>query len=184
MKLNHLGTINPDGSITLHDKNIKYREAMSGEYRRIRQTGEQQVYLASLGYQSTPSSFISAIGVFNDNLRIRFHNSSVYEYYGFADRFDSMMRSISKGQYFNKHIRPTKRYAKISNIEFPSGTPTNPMADMSDKELFQRLEIDYIEKITKMLGNKKLDYDLVENNGIKYHKFIIGGMEIFRPISL
>ena len=181
--LDHLGTVNPDGSITLHDENIKFREAMKGHYQRIRPTPKQKMFLAKNGFQWVNSSFISGIGVFDNDLRIRFHNGSLYEYYGYGYIYDGMMRSLSKGQFFNKNIRPTKRYAKIGKLDFPQGTPSNPLENMTDEEIFKKIEVEYIENIVKMLAGSKLKYETVVKEGIKYHHYLIDGVNIYRPIS-
>ena len=178
--LTALGTLRPDGSILLDNTNIAYREAMTGDYKRIRQTVEQNTELGRLGYVTVNSSFISAIGVFGDNLRIRFHNGSVYEYYGFANRFDAMMRALSKGQYFNREIRPTKNFAKLGNIDFSGG---NVMA-LEDNEVFTQIETqDFARMIMLLQGSKILVTDLIIN-GVEHQKFDINGFIFYRPTQV
>ena len=178
-----IGVVMADGSILLHDENIKYREEMTAHYQRIAQSPDQKDQLDKWGYQAVNSSFISGVGVFGDNLRIRFHNASVYEYYGFADRFDKMLMANSKGQFFNYYIRPTKRYKYIGKLEFPSGVPNVPQAKLSDEQMFQVLEFKYLNDLVKQLNGQEIKYEEVQINGIPYHKYVIDKIQILRPIS-
>ena len=178
--LSVLGTLRPDGSILLDNTNIAFREAMTGDYNRIRQTVDQKFELGELGYVVVDSSFISAVGVFGDNLRIRFHNGSVYEYYGFANRFDAMMRALSKGQYFNRNIRPTKNFAKLGNIDFSGG---NVMA-LEDNEVFTQIETQDFARVVMMLQGKEMIVTNLIINGIEHQKFDINGFIFYRPTQV
>lgn len=177
--LSVLGTIQPDGSVLIDNTNIAYREAMSGNYEQIRQTAEQKFQLANWGFTQTNSSFISGVGVFGDDLRIRFHNGSVYAYYGFADYFDNIMKSLSKGQYFNKNIRPTKKYAKIGNLDFTGG---NTKIE-TDNEVFEGLKKQQTAKMLMMLQGAKISTEQVVISGVGYDKIIINNIIYYRPIK-
>lgn len=176
-----LGTVLENGSILLHDENINYRDAMSGKYQRIRQNVRQRDYLGSIGFQAVDSSFISGIMQSDDDLVIRFHNNSVYEYYGFAKHFDNMMKASSKGQYFNRMIRPTRYYKKIDDITFPANLKPSVL-EITDDELFKALDIDYIKKLAFDLVGAELYAQEVFKNGIKYMEYRIDNMYIYRPL--
>ena len=173
-----LGTVQPDGSILLSNNNINFREQMSGNYERVRQTPEQNFQLDKWGYTQVQSSFISGIGQFGDDLRIRFHNGSVYEYYNMASKFDAIMRANSKGQYFNRHIRPTKNYAKIDNLDFERGNTKN----LSDTQVFDMLETQTMANMLKMLGGLNMVVKTVKIEGIEHYKLTIGDLIMYRPI--
>lgn len=176
--LSFLGTVRADGSVLLSNDNINYRQEMTGDYERIRQSSDVNYELSLLGYQAVTSSVISAIGVFGDNLQIRFHNGSVYEYYGFADRFAPMMRALSKGQYFNRNIRPTKNYAKLGNIDFTSGNASQE----TDRQLFDKAETQTVAGIVKTLQGRVLHAVEVKIKGIEYIKYQIDDLIFYRPL--
>lgn len=176
--LSILGSVNTDGSILLSNQNIIFREEMTGDYERIRQTPDQRYELSKLGYQAVNSSFISGVGVFGRDLRIRFHNGSVYEYYGFANHFDGIMKANSKGQYFNRHIRPTRKYAKIGNIDFGGGNGKL----LSDEALFDSLELQTLGEMLKTLGGKTMFTSLINVQGIEYVRYSIDDIIFYRPL--
>lgn len=175
--LSALGTIRADGSILIDNTNVAYREAMTGDYKRVRQTSDVRYELGKLGYTSVLSSFISAVGVFGDNIRIRFHNGSVYEYYGFADKFDAMMRSSSKGQYFIKNIRPTKKYSKIASIDI------TPSTVMEDNVMFDAMETQSMARTVSQLQGSVIYTKIIKINGIEHIMFNIDGLIYYRPTS-
>ena len=178
-----LGVILPDGSIELTNTNVKYREVMSGDYRRIRQTPRQIMYLERNNLQWVNSSFISAIGVKDNNLVIRFHNSSQYIYYGYANHYDRMLAANSKGQYFNRNIRKTKRYEKIESLPFPESELTpRPIEKLTDEMLFKALDFDYIKKISPELVGETIFIDNIIRDGINFQHILIGDLDIFRPV--
>lgn len=168
----NLGTIQSDGSILLHDENIQYREAMTGRYRRIRQTGRQSVWLDQQGFTTVSSSFISAVGVKESDLYIRFHNSSVYVYYGFANHFDKIMEANSKGQYFNRAIRPTRRYQKTDSMPFPPNLGEAPMT-MTDEEMFKAIDVDYIKKVAQNLTGANIQMRTFVEKGLTFTEYHI-----------
>ncbi len=185
MNLEHLGELQEDGSILLYDKNIKYRESMTGYYRRIRQSPIQKSYLGSLGYTTVDSSFISAVMKDEeDNLIIRFHNASLYEYYGFGDELERILFANSKGQYFNRHIRPTKLYARIGALPFPEKYDIDiPQMKWSDEELFNKLELDYLSKLLKEQKGSKLKIEKRVINGVEFNEFSVNDITFYRPVS-
>lgn len=169
-----------NGSILLDDRNIKYREQMTGRYQRVRQNTRQRIYLGSQGYTVINSSFISAASVVDNDLFIRFHNNSVYQYFGFANHFDNLMKANSKGQYFNRRIRPTHKYVKLSDMPFPKGTDPSPL-EMTDEALFTTLDLDYIKKIAQRLNGAEIHAHDVMLNGIEYTQYRIDDLVLLRP---
>lgn len=184
LDLSHLGELQADGSILLFDKNIKYREAMTGYYRRIRQSNEQKSFLGSKGYTVVTSSVISAVRESDDNLYIRFHNSSVYVYYGFGGMLSSVLAANSKGQFFNKNIRPTMMYDKLESLPLPKEYALDlPQAKASDEEMFDKLEVDYLSKLLKTVESAKLKMNKKVIKGVEFYEFDVKGITFYRPIS-
>lgn len=184
INLEHLGELQEDGSILLFDKHIKYREKMTGYYRRIRQSPKQKSFLGGLGYTSVESSFISAVMVQEENLIIRFHNGSLYEYYGFADEFERILLANSKGQYFNRNIRPTELYARIGSLPFPEKYEIDiPQKNWTDEELFDKLEVDYLAKLLKEQKGSKLKMSKRTINGVEFNEFSVNDITFYRPVS-
>lgn len=168
-----LGTIQADGSILLYDENIKFREQMTDHYRRIRQTTRQSVWLGEKGYTTIVSSFISAASVKDDDLYIRFHNGSLYVYYGFAKEFDNLMKANSKGQYFHRRIRPTMNYKKLGDMPFPTNIADKPMLEMSDEAMFKALDVDYIKKVAQRLTGAVVSTETYIDKGITMIRYEI-----------
>lgn len=178
MDLSHLGEVQKDGSIILHDRNIKFRNQMSGEYPRIRQTAKQKNFLAKNGLQHILSSFISAAGTNDNKLYIRFHNDSLYEYPNQAHKFDDLMKSNSKGQYFNKNIRPTKNYKKLASLPFPDGGGLT----ISDNELFEQIDVKVLTNLVKDLQGSRLVINEVLKGGIAFNRVQINDLVYFIPL--
>ena len=176
--LSALGTLQSDGSILLSNSNINFRESMTGDYERVRQAPDTRYQLSLLGYQPTDSSVISAVGVFGDDLRIRFHNGSVYEYYGFANHFDRIMRANSKGQYFNRNIRHTKRYSKIGSIDIPSGNASQ----LTDEQTFNKVETQTMMNMLSQLGGRTLRVSEIILQGVSLVKYQIDDIVFYRPL--
>lgn len=184
INLAHLGEVQEDGSILLYDKNIKYREAMTGYYRRVRQSPAQKSFLGEQGFTAVTSSFISAVMIDDIDLIIRFHNGSVYRYFGFADEMDGMLFANSKGQYFNKNIRPTQAYERTGELMFPQKIELDiPQTRATDGELFEQLEVDYLQKLLRETKSGKLKMEKRTVNGIELWKFDVNGITFYRPVS-
>lgn len=87
------------------------------DYRRYRHSSDETAYLASRGLQHVLSSNVSAVGIIDDDLIIRFHNGSLYLYEGMASSFESIMRSNSKGRWVWQHLRRARvPYRKIGTM--------------------------------------------------------------------
>lgn len=176
-----IGTIQQDGTLLLHDKNIKYRDAMTGHYQRIRNTTKQRVWLSENGFTPITSSFISGAGVKDDDLYIRFHNASVYVYYGLAKYYDNLLLSNSKGQYFHRAIRPTLRYKKLSNMPFPNTVEPSPLEFMEDEQLFDVIDFDYIKRLTSQMTGATLYAKDILIDGIEFTQYTVNELVILRP---
>lgn len=127
-----LGELRPDGSIRLHDKNR--------DYRRIRQTPQDVMYLHTLGFVEIMSSNVSAAKVDGEDLLIRFHNSAVYRYPGKGYLFKELMNSNSKGRFVHRRLRATgARFTKEGQITTPSGRQSKE----SIEQVEERMEQDF-----------------------------------------
>lgn len=127
------GDVTPKG-VLLHDRNIQFREDMAeSAQRRYRHTADDKLWLARQGFRAVNSSNVSALGVFGDDLYIRFLNSAVYRYPKNAELFDVIMRSISKGRAVWRHIRRAGvPYERVGDIPIPEKIET--------KDLFNQVE--------------------------------------------
>lgn len=95
--------------VLLEDKNR--------DYRRYRPSAEEKVYLSERGLRWVLSSNVSAAGTQGNSLIIRFHNGSVYEYPGQADRIDDLFNSNSKGRWVWRELRRKKvPYRRIGTV--------------------------------------------------------------------
>lgn len=133
LDLQRLGTVRYDGSIQLEDLNRKYK--------RIRQSARDVLYLDQLGFVETMSSNVSAIMRDGEDLLIRFHNDSVYRYFGQGYHFDSMLKSSSKGNYVWVHFRWKQiPFLQEQSIVLPSGVQHS---NLTYEEIGQRFADDY-----------------------------------------
>lgn len=111
----------------LQDKNRKYRRYGYGSGEKIK--------LANYGLQWVLSSNVSAIGVAGDDLIVRFHNGSLYQYDGKGDEYQKMLSSNSKGHWVWAKLRkPKVPYKKIGSL---------PLADdelATDEEVFRLVD--------------------------------------------
>lgn len=92
---------------------------LNREYKRLRPNVSEKIQLANNGLQWVLSSNVSAIGVNDNDLIIRFHNGSMYAYPNQAKLFDKMLASNSKGHFvWVKLRRPKVAYQKIGSLPF------------------------------------------------------------------
>jgi hypothetical protein len=170
-----IGEVREDGSILLYDENIDFRKDFTTP-RRVRQTAAQKQKLAEMGLQYVTSSFISAIGVSDSDLVIRFLNGSYYRYFGFADRYEPMLKANSKGRYFWRNIRSTKNYVREGSISFDSDMT------IDDTQLFKEMSKEFNQVVLQMikLGVTKVVYD--EATQREYLKVSYKGETIFLNI--
>lgn len=174
MRVTEIGEVREDGSILLYDENIKGRKGLP---RRIRPSAVQKQKLAENGLQWVLSSFISAIGEDGSDLIMRFWNGSLYRYYGFGKHFEPMVGAPSKGRYFWKHIRGTKRYERVGEL---------PLANdlkMEDTELFKAMADEYNKVVMEMArkGITEVIFDKQSNR--EFLKISYNGETIYLLIS-
>jgi hypothetical protein len=115
------------------------------KYRRYRPNPSEKVQLANNGLQWVLSSNVSALGINDDDLIIRFHNGSLYQYEGQAKHFKPMLSSNSKGSYVWIHLRRKKvPYKKIGAL------PLNEDVETSDDDIFNLIDMEGLAFLTKL----------------------------------
>jgi hypothetical protein len=115
------------------------------EYRRFRPSPAEKVQLANNGLQWVLSSNVSAIGINDNDLIIRFHNGSMYEYPNQAELFKPMMASNSKGHFvWVKLRRPRVPYRKIGAL------PLMDDVEATDEDIFTLIDTEGLAFLTKL----------------------------------
>lgn len=129
-------------------------------YRRLRPNPAEKIQLANAGLQWVLSSNVSGIGVNDNDLIIRFHNGSIYEYPNQAKLFEPMMNSNSKGGFVWARLRrPRVAYRKIGALPFKDDD------QVTDDEVFALVDregLALLARLTQMglyvpNGNTPLD---------------------------
>jgi len=175
-RVTSIGELRDDGSILLYDDNVKFRQDFTTP-RRIRPSTQQKLKMDEWGLQWVTSSFISGIGRQDNDLYIRFWNGSYYVYYGFGSHYERMLKSNSKGRYFWRNIRKTKRYDKIGTLPFPDDSQA------SDEELFQALA-NQQNQIVKMMYEKGVSSVVLDpRTQNEFLKIVYRGETIFLAIN-
>lgn len=132
MDFKRLGDIKPDGSIRLIDNNR--------DYRRIKQSARDVLYLEQLGFTEVMSSNVSAVMRESDDLLIRFHNGGIYRYFKQGYLFDDIMRSNSKGRWTWQNLRwkqvPFRYEGKIL-------TPSGYQSTLTYEQIGEQLSSEY-----------------------------------------
>lgn len=104
------------------------------DYQRIVPSGETRQKLRDRGFTWVFSSNVSAVREYNGNLYIRFHNGSLYKYFGKADLLEPMLNSSSKGRYvWDELRRKNVPYEKVGQMSFKDDV------DVSDEAIMQPL---------------------------------------------
>ena len=151
--------------ILLQDKNR--------DYRRYDHTGIERFQLAKAGFQAVQSSNVSAVGVSGDDLMIRFHNGSVYRYFGMADSLMSILSSNSKGKWVWRFLRRAGvPYELVGVLELPDDLT------VTDQELFELDDDRYFEETFTYVGGSKRRTVQTEYGTMEYMEVL--GREIFR----
>jgi len=105
------------------------------EFKRYRPSPVEKIKLANNGLQWVLSSNVSAVGTIGDDLVIRFHNGSLYQYLKQAKLFDKMLASNSKGHYVWEKLRkPGIPFNKIGAL------PLDNDVDVTDDELLKLVD--------------------------------------------
>lgn len=175
-RVTSIGEVREDGSILLYDDNIKFREDITTP-RRIRPSSLQKQQMNEWGLQWVTSSFISGIGRQGDDLFIRFWNGSYYVYFGFGSHYEKMLKANSKGRYFWRNIRKTKRYERIGNLPFPNDV------NISDEELFQAMANQQNQIVRMMYEKGKSSLVVDPKTKQEFLKIIYQGETIFLAIN-
>jgi hypothetical protein len=119
---------------------------------------------------------VAGVGIRENNLMIRFHNGSVYEYTNQASRYDDILKSNSKGQWVWRNLRRRNiPYKKVGAL---------PLADdigVTDKQIFQEIDNRYLSDLTQFV-DVPIFQSFAFLQGIQLNKIVIGGIEIFQPI--
>ncbi len=93
------------------------------QHQRIMPSPKSRKTLREGGYTWVLSSNVSAVAVRGDDLFIRFHNGSLYQYPRQGDRFNDMIESSSKGRWvWNNLRRPNVTYRKVGTLPLPEDT--------------------------------------------------------------
>lgn len=145
-------------------------------YQRYRHSPQEKLYLEENGLQHVLSSNVSSVGVSNNDLVIRFHNGSLYIYYGMGDRFDKIMASNSKGHWVWQYLRrPKVAYAKIGTLPLPDDI------GISDEDIFKDLEDRYIKDLNRVV-QQVVEASVITNALGTFNKIVIGGITIYQPL--
>ncbi len=143
------------------------------DYRRWRHSPKEEWYLAKNGFQSVSSSNVSAVGVNRDDLMIRFHNGSVYRYFGLAEKFDDILKALSKGKWVWRHLRRKKvDYMKDGSLPLPDDI------NEPDSEMFEKIDKQQRERQAAFVGGIESSL-LIPTEWGEMNVDIIGGVEIF-----
>jgi len=147
------------------------------KYQRFRFTPRERAFLSLNGFQPVLSSNVAGVGVRENNLMIRFHNGSVYEYINQANRYDDILQSNSKGQWVWRNLRRRNiPYKKVGAL---------PLADdigVTDEQIFQEIDNRYLSDLTQFI-DVPVFQSFTFLQGIQLNKIVIGGVEVFQPIQ-
>jgi len=146
------------------------------EYRRFRHTATENLFLNQNGFISVLSSNVSAVARVAEDLIIRFHNGSIYQYFGQGERFDDILKSNSKGKWVWRNLRrKAVRYAKIGTLPLPDDL------GVSDEDIFNELEERYIKDLNKVL-QRDVGIKVIQSQLGTLKEITIGGVVIYQPM--
>lgn len=115
------------------------------DYRRWNYTPSEKIQLANAGLQWVRSSNVSAVGIQDNDLIIRFHNGSMYRYDNQADKYKSIMASNSKGHWVWVNLRRKRvSYQKIGLLQFKGDQ------QVTDEEVFALVNQEGLDVETKL----------------------------------
>lgn len=175
VNLLEIGEILPNGTYRLFDG--------ARDYRRIRQTTAQKNFLANNGLQFVNSSALSAVGVNEDDLIIRFHNGSMYSYKNAGRLFDKQVGANSRGRYFNRNVKGKYPFVKLTSLPFPQNIQTIETAEMellSDEQIFKTIETQDFKQLISNLENPKIKFNVAfDNSGNELLQILINGVAIY-----
>ncbi len=149
------------------------------DYQRYRHSAMEKIYLANNDLQHVLSSNVSAIGVAEGDLIIRFHNGSMYQYKGIGDKFKDIMASNSKGKWVWRNLRKKYvQYKKIGVLPLPDDI------EVTDDEIFKEIDDRYVKDLMRNLGDTLLAQALVYNPLLarSFTMVTIGDIIFYKPI--
>ncbi len=147
------------------------------DFRRYRHDIKEKAFLKLNGLQHVLSSNVSAVGTRSNDLIIRFHNGSVYEYPNQASQYDSILASNSKGRWVWRFLRRARvPYRKSGIIPLPDDI------DVTDEEIFQEIDNRYFKDITKHVQVPVFQsFEFIK--GINMQKIEIGNIKVYKAIN-
>lgn len=146
------------------------------QYRRFRFTPRERAFLSLNGFQPVQSSNVAGVGLKDNDLLIRFHNGSVYEYSNQANRYDDILKANSKGKWVWANLRRRNvPYKKLGSLPLPDDV------GVTDEEIFQEIDNRYLSDITR-----HVDVPVFQSfaflQGMQMNKIVVGGIEVYQPI--
>jgi hypothetical protein len=146
------------------------------DYRRFRHSAVENLYLNQNGFISVESSNVSAVAKNDEDLIIRFHNGSIYRYYGQGNRYDDIFKSNSKGKWVWRNLRrKAVRYAKIGTLPLPDDL------GITDEDIFNELEERYVKDLNKVL-QRDVGIKVIQSKLGVLREITIGGIVIYQPM--
>ncbi len=118
-----LSSASTQGSRTLNEKR---------DYQRILPDFKARKELRERGFTWVLSSNVSAVRRQDNNLYIRFHNGSLYEYPNLGNRYEEILDAESKGRWvWNELRRKNVSYRKLGSM------PMEDDLDVDDEEVMK-----------------------------------------------
>lgn len=151
--------------IHLEDKNRKYK--------RYLHDADERFKLAKEGFQAVTSSNVSAVGKSDDDLMIRFHNGSVYRYFGMGDELMSILGSNSKGEWVWRYLRRAGVPYTLEGV-----LPLPDDLEMTDEEMFKLDDDRYFEDTFQYVGGATRKVVKTQYGEMEFMEVM--GREIFR----
>lgn len=101
------------------------------KYTRLAHTPSESVTLSNRGLRPVVSSNVSAVGLKDGALIVRFHGGATYEYPGSGDKFETMLNSPSKGKFVWRELRRAGvPYNRIGDVVIPDDVEDGSLRDL------------------------------------------------------
>ncbi len=148
------------------------------DYQRFRHTPSEKLHLANNGLQHVLSSNVSAFGVDGNDLIVRFHNGSLYQYEGVADLYEKALQSNSKGKWVWRNLRRKPIiYRKIGSLPLPDDI------GLTDEDIFKQFDDRYVRDLTRAITGLALSREFVTLLGQTMERIKIGNIVVHVPIK-
>lgn len=121
-------------------------------YTRLAHTPGESVFLQQQGLRPVVSSNVSAAGVRDNDLIVRFHGGATYAYSGLADRVNDLLSAPSKGKWVWRELRK-------AGVAYQRTTDVDMVGDVEDKSLLDLMREDAqlpIELISTLVSTEEL----------------------------